>query len=501
MTQATSRAARARARQLLERFREMDRMAFRRDFLILKDGKPLRDALEPWQIDNILTPLDARTAEGMPTYRLLYIELPRGHAKTTIAAAEALTELATSDPFRRVYAFAVDEKQADLLRDAAAGFVKRNAHLSEVFKVERRRIVVPENDSYLEVMSADDASAYGLTPDLVVFDEIGKLRNNELWFAADTSISKQPHARILCISSPGSRRSLIAWGIREAARTTPGYYLFSPGQRLATWLDKEEFERQRTSTTNPQFIFQRELLGKWVDGDGAFITAADLARCLRTPGYRTACSTTGTHVLAVDLGLKKDRTACAVMHRDRASGHVVLDDLRVWQGSREDPVLIADVEDYMWRVSRDFSGVRFIVDQWQMQATIQRFTGRAISEFSFGRDKAPLTQNLYSLIHNGNIELAPDADLDEELLDVQIVDKGSRGYVIDHLSGEHDDRVIAIGMGALELMREAPPVIATGSLSPDPYYVVDDPESFGSRGVGVAFNDHRAAERRALLRR
>jgi phage terminase large subunit-like protein len=491
VTQATSRVERARARHLLDHFRGLDRMSFRRDFLVLKDGKPLRDALEPWQIDNILAPLDARTPAGMPVYRLLYIELPRGHAKTTIAAAEALTELATSAPFRRVYAFATDEKQADLLRDAAAGFVRRNAQLSAVFKIERGRIVVPENDSHLEVMSADDASAYGLTPDLVVFDEIGKLRKTELWFAAHTSIAKQPHARILCISSPGFRRSLVAWGIREAARTTAGYYLFSPGQRLATWLDNEEFERQRNSTTQPEFVFRREQLGQWTDGDGAFITAADLARCPRHSGYRTTCSA-GAHVLAIDLGLKRDRTAAAVMHRDRGRDQVVLDDLRVWQGSRDDPVLIAEVEDYMRRVVSDFSSVRFVIDPWQMQSTIQRFSGRQITEFSFGRDKARLTQNLYALVHNGHLSLANDPELDQELLDVQIVEK-AKGYVIDHEAGQHDDRVIAVGMGALELMTEPPPYVASAYIEPSDDYRTPQGDE---RPMLGGFSRHRIAAMR-----
>lgn len=457
-------------------------MTFRREFLVLKDGRPLRDALEPWQVEHILNPLDARTDAGEPAFRLLYIELPRGHAKTTLAGAEALTELAVGGPFRRVSAYATDEGQARYLHDAAAGFIRRSSVLSEVFVIERDRIRIPERDSSLEIMSADDASAYGRTDDLTIFDEVGKLRKRELWFAAYTAIAKQPHARILCISSPGWSRSMVAWAIREAARTTPGYYLFSPGKRLATWLDDAEFERQRTSSTQPEFVFRREQLGQWTDGDGAFITRADLARCPRLPAYRTACSEQSTHVLAIDLGLKRDRTAAAILHRDRARDLVALDDLRVWEGSRDDPVLIAEVESHIRRAIDDYAGLRVVVDPWNLVSTVQRFRGR-IKEFHFtAESKRRLAKNLYSLLHNGHFGYPPDADLERELLDVQLVERAS-GLVIDHDSSGHDDMVVSIGMAALELMSEPPPSYASASVEPDPYFVL--PQARTWRDIGA----------------
>jgi hypothetical protein len=459
-------------------------MAFRREFLTLEGGKPLTDALEPWQLEHVLGPLDALDEKGLPLYRMLDFELHRGAGKTTIAGAEVVTELAVGGPYRRVYAFACDEGQARLLHAAAAGFIHRDERLRDLFVVERNGIRLKETQSFLEIMSADDASAYGLTPDLIVFDEIGKLKRARegLWDAVFTSIVKKPHARIICISSPGWSRKQLAWRVREAARTTPGYYLYAPMQHVSGWQkDDPELARQRSSGLAPEHIYRREHLGVWTEGDGRFITAADLARCGRRPGYRTTCRE-GAHVLALDLGLVNDRTVAAIVHRDRVGDKVVLDDMRVWQGTRDNPVLISGVEDYMRDADRDFTNVRFVTDPWNMQATAQRFPDR-VKVFEFGGQGKPrLTRNLYSLIRNGQLVLSSlDEDLDEELLDVQMIQKEA-GPVIDHDAGGHDDRVIALGMAALEVMSEPPPSYASGSTEPDPYY--DVPQAAAWRDIG-----------------
>ena len=105
------------------------------------------------------------------------------------------------------------------------------------------------------------------------------LQRRDLWDAVYTAIAKKRDARMLVITTPGWRRNSICWEVREAARRTDGYYFWSAGERLASWLDPAELERQRAML--PAHVFQRLHEGRWTEGEGAFITAADLARCLR----------------------------------------------------------------------------------------------------------------------------------------------------------------------------------------------------------------------------
>jgi Phage Terminase len=273
------------------------RRAFRREMLVLEDGRRFGEAIEPWQ-EQIYAALDERDAAGRPRHTLAYIELARGHAKSTMMAGESITELALDGDGRRIYVFAADEAQAALLHEQAAGFVRRNPELERAFVIEKLAIRSPRTDSYLKVMSADAPSAHGLTPTTVIADELAQWEGRELWDAIITSIVKRRGARVIAITTPGWSRSSSCWEVREAARITPGYFFFAPGHSLASWLDQAEIARQRG--TLPAHVFKRLHEGVWTAGEGAFLTAADLARCIRPERTaRQSCSEPSEHVLAL----------------------------------------------------------------------------------------------------------------------------------------------------------------------------------------------------------
>ncbi len=449
------------------------RAAFRREELFLEDGRSFDAALEPWQREHVFAPLDERTADGTPRYRLLYAEMPRGHGKTTCSAAEALTELMLGGMSRRIYAAATDEDQAGLLHEAAAGFVRRNPRLQKALTIDRRRITRRKTGSYLQVIAADAGSAHGLTPELVLFDELAQLGRPEFWHAMYSAVAKKSHARIVVTTTPGYRKTSVCWQVREAARTIDGYYFWSAGERLAGWLDAAEYERQRQML--PPHVFARLQQGQWTEGEGAFITSDDLARCI-VPGrsMRLRCTERARHTLVVDLGLVKDRTAAAIVHR--TSTGVSLDLLRTWQGSPGSPVQITtEVEPFMAAALRDFPNLHVAMDPWNAKSTFERFErshpGR-VEPFGFSPARiTDLTRNLYSLTHAGQLELYPDPDLERELLDVQLIER-SYGVRIDHRSGQHDDRVVALGMAAYVAMQEPGGHVA---LTDENFFVVDAP--------------------------
>ena len=109
-----------------------DRHAFRREQIILPDGRTYGDAEEPWQRDHIFVPLDAVDANGEPKYRLLDYELPRGHSKSTMAAIEAIT-VAVMETDWRIYIGAGDQDQAGIVFDILKGMVRRNPRLERSF--------------------------------------------------------------------------------------------------------------------------------------------------------------------------------------------------------------------------------------------------------------------------------------------------------------------------------------------------------------------------------
>jgi phage terminase large subunit-like protein len=430
-----------------------DPMAFRREQLILDSaGTRLGDVIEDWQVDRVFKPLDARQDDGRYRYRLAYLELPRGHAKTTMVAAEAVTQLVFGGPEWRGHMAAGDRDQARELFDAAVGFVRRNPALEPAFAILRDRLVARHTGATLRVHSADAPTAHGLQVSWFAIDEFWNQPSRDLWDAFYTAVVKRPNWRGIVITTAGFDKESICWQVRQMAQDRDDFYAFLADGQLASWITDEEIDRLRD--TLPPHIFQRFVENKWVEGAGSFITREALQRCIddrlapESHGYRGI-----NYYLGVDLGLKKDRTAAAIVHRD--GPHVVLDDLAVWEGTRTNPVSIADVEDWIRSAAIRFPLRRIVMDPWQAQSTVQRFAG-VIEEFTFTAQRvARLSSNLFHLIQTAALRLYPDEDLEQELVELQ-AEQTSYGWRIDHARNKHDDRAMAIGMAALAASTEPP---------------------------------------------
>jgi phage terminase large subunit-like protein len=430
-----------------------DPMAFRREQLILDaTGTRLGDVVEPWQERKIFNPLDKTQRDGRLRYRLAYLELPRGHAKTTMIAGEAVTQLVLGGPDRRLHIAAGDKDQARELFGAAAAFIQRNPLLAPAFDVMRDRIVARYSGSVLRVHSSDAPTAHGLVVDWFAIDEFWNQRDRDLWDAFYTAVVKRPDWRGIVITTAGYDKETICWEVREAAHRRDDFYAFCADGQLASWITDEEIERLRD--TLPPAVFQRLVENKWVEGSGSFITREALSRCVDSALTYSPHGYDGIrYYLAIDLGLKKDRTAAALVHRE---GQLVyLDDLQVWEGTRGEPVRIADVEAWITSIRARFPIARIVVDPWQAQSTVQRFAG-LIEEFNFtSQSVARLSGNLFHLIQAGLLRLPHDVALEQELVELQ-AEQTAYGWRIDHASNRHDDRAMAIGMAALVAMGEGP---------------------------------------------
>ena len=74
----------------------------------------------------------------------------------------------------RSYTLAANADQGALLLDALGGYVRRTSGLAGLVKVERHRVTVVESGASLQVLAADVASSWGLSPWLVIVDEVAQ---------------------------------------------------------------------------------------------------------------------------------------------------------------------------------------------------------------------------------------------------------------------------------------------------------------------------------------
>jgi hypothetical protein len=421
-----------------------DRMAFRREAILLEDGRPFGEVIEPWQAEDFAA-LDAGQ------YRHAYLERPRGHAKTFDLGTEAVVELLLGRPGQRLYCAAADEDQARLLFEDVAGKFQRNPLLRGAARITQREILIPATGSRLRVLASDAPSAYGLRPDWIAVDELAEWRRRELWDSLWIATGKRPGCRMLVISTAGWDRTSIAWEIRQIAEREPDWYFSARGQ-CASWISPEWLEQQRR--TLPAHVFARLHENRWVEGAGAFLTAAEVDvvfdAALRPAAQRIS---RGAHALGLDVGLTRDRTVACVAHKDRETGWVVIDALRTWAGRPGAPVALPEVEAEVLWLARTF-GASVILDPYQAALLGQRLrqAGVEVREYSFTADgRRRLFGTLLQLVKDGHLRCFPHEELRRELLALETTETAA-GWRVDHRPARHDDHVVAVALAAHALV-------------------------------------------------
>ena len=182
--------------------------------------------------------------------------------------------------------------------------------------------------------------------------------------------------------------------------------------------------------------------------------------CRSEPGCR--------YIAAIDYAEKRDYTVGVVVHR--AGQRVVVDRMDVVRPQPDAPVEVAWVEEWIERIAADFHAVTFVVDEYQLVSTIQKY-GRRFDvrrfEFLSGRGNHALALNLRQLIlqrqvrwYAGCGELHAEwgrDDLETELASVVLRQSASGRCRIDHHVGgrQHDDRAFALGAACLHAVEGA----------------------------------------------
>lgn len=423
--------------------------------LVLEDGRRWGEAAVPHQW------ADARAVLDVDGPRRHWLGRSRGYSKTTdvggLASAMMLTQLA---PGSTAYAGAADRDQARLLADKVRGFVQRTPELAGALDVQSYRVVAVRSGVVLDILAADAASAYGLTPALLVLDEVcqwpSTANAREFHTALTTALPKVPDSRLVCMTTAGDPAH---WSrkVYDQARKSPLWRVSEVGGP-APWQDAKELDEQEAALMPS--VFRRLFHNEWTASEDRLVDPADLdaAMVLNTP---VPPDPSRQYVAGLDVGLKNDRTVLAVGHAEqvpdadgRPSTRVDVDHLLRWRGTRDRPVQLDDVEAAAMEVHKRYRP-RFLVDPWQAAGLVQRLRGKGlrIEEWPFTTQSVGrVAHGLYSLLRSRRIRLPRfDETLRDELLNVRLRETSPGTFRLDHDSGKHDDQAVAIGLLAQEL--------------------------------------------------
>ena len=165
-------------------------------------GEPL--LLQDWQRDFIKLVYDNSAGT-----RRAILSTPRKNAKTSLSAALLLAHLvgppAHNRPNSQLFSAAQSRDQAGLIFALAAKMVRMNKDLASAVTVKEtaKELHCGELGTKYKALSAEASTAFGLSPALTIFDELGQVRGprSSLYEALETATAAQESPLSIIIST------------------------------------------------------------------------------------------------------------------------------------------------------------------------------------------------------------------------------------------------------------------------------------------------------------
>ena len=432
----------------------------------VRSGKDRLVSLEPFQVEILHDVLCTRGDDGLRQYNLALLGMAKKNGKSELAAMVAVWHVYCDEREAEVYVCANDlEQSASVTFKRIARAIRKNPRLAHEASVGKYEITIPATDSVIRAVSRDVPGSAGNVASLTIFDELWGFKDRLLYDEMTQNPVRAEPLTLVVTYAGYDRESLLHDLYEQGQRGDDPHYYFKwySGDEAnpASWVTEQYLAQQRRRL--PPQVYRRLHRNEWSSPDAPFLEEWMIRRCTtgvesddRKPG--------GEYALTCDLGLTKDRAAAAVLHRDYRRGVVVLDRLRVWEGSPQRPVQIAHVAGTLeaWYVR--YRPREVVVDPWELRAFVQEHRQWRIVEFRFsGHAMFEMASLLYSLIANAQLVLYPQAglftgrdgmphDLQHELANLVLVETPS-GFKFDHRVGRHNDMSISVGMGCWSLMQ------------------------------------------------
>jgi phage terminase large subunit-like protein len=186
-------------------------------------GEPL--ALRPWQ-HKLMGALFARRADTRLKHKTAIVGLARKNGKSALGSGIALHGLFMGPRGGEVYSCAADREQARIVFGTARSMVEQSPDLSERAKLYRDAIEIPGTGSVYRVLSSEAFTKEGLSPTLVIYDELHAAPNRELWDVMTLAQAARYDALTLAITTAGVRTD-------STGQDSVAYTLYQYAQKVA----------------------------------------------------------------------------------------------------------------------------------------------------------------------------------------------------------------------------------------------------------------------------
>jgi phage terminase large subunit-like protein len=181
-------------------------------------GQPLQ--LLAWQRDFLMRLYGWRRADGTRRFRTTYLEVAKKNGKSTLVSALAARHLlARDDGAPEIYLNAVDREQAGIVFDETARMIAASPELSSRLEIikSKGRIVDPIGNGKIQKNSADAPSKDGVNASVMVFDEIHRFKNRELWDVFRYAGASREQPLKIIITTSGEEEEGVWYELRQKA--------------------------------------------------------------------------------------------------------------------------------------------------------------------------------------------------------------------------------------------------------------------------------------------
>jgi phage terminase large subunit-like protein len=404
--------------------------------------------------------------------------LPRGNAKTTLAAKVGVHHLLTV-PGAMVTIGAASRDQARVCFERMRGFAQHPA-LADLLVVRHLELRHEAGSGLLRVVPSDGPRVHGLSSTLYIGDEVWAWpAGGELLEAMQTGLVKRRDSKLLCISTaaaqldtplgrmraralaqPTAKRTgpvveargdlhWLEWSLPEDA--SPDDMRAVKGCNPAPWITVGDLRRQRAAVQDG--AFQQFHCCRWGIGEGSWLPAGAWQSCVGEPEF-----TDGEPLwVGCDVGGQRSCTAL-VWVNERL--HVRC---RIYTGDEA----ILEVADHVRALGRQYGIREFVFDPWragQLAAELEREGVTCVQFNQNDQRMVPASERLYTAIVEQRLTLPDDPELLRHASNAT-AKHSRRGWRISKPDDRtHIDGVIALAMAVERAEFKPEPVELLGWL-------------------------------------
>lgn len=422
------------------------------------DLRPYESVLEHWQRPDVEA-LDPAVANAMnpgsqgKVIQRFYYERARGHSKTTDQAILCLGIAYSSTRTLTGVVGSGTKDQAALLRRQAEKIASLNPWIASRVEINKYSIINKITGTEIKILTSDESSNYGETPDVVIVDELTVWQKRGLWDALFSAVAKVPHCFLVVISNAGRNKGVDwQWEIRELAKKDSNWRFRTTNGSVASWITPSSLEEQRRFLLPSEF--RRVWNNEWQTGSGDSLERSMIDAVFDPEMIKGFAGR--TRIVSLDLGIHHDHASLVATIVDAASFRFFSPFIKNWRPADQvgGKVDLREVRATTVELIKRLQADVFVYDPWQctlMDMDIVEATG--IDTFGI----QPTTKNLsmiarrtFDVLRERRWQAIDDEGLRADLEGVVFSEKPGAGIkMILPKTAEwgHADRLAAASMG------------------------------------------------------